>query len=120
MPRHPRLLPLAVLQFFHVGLVVFTFVAAFTKADTRNWTPFFPDILVPSGPRTIITGASHIFFVFIGFDVIALGAEEVRDVVLEWMSSTAVGRLGGWDEQCAVCLSLFASLCRRKRTCQFL
>lgn len=78
-----------ILQVFHVGLVVFTFVAAFTKADTSNWTPFFPDILVPSGPRTIVTGASNIFFVFIGYDVIALGAEEAKTNM-----SVPIGMLG--------------------------
>eukprot|EP00850_Spirogloea_muscicola_P000439 SM000002S05519 [mRNA] locus=s2:342643:351603:- [translate_table: standard] len=69
-----------VLQFAHVGLVVFTFTAAFTKADTANWTPFFPKSLgPPSGARTIVTGASNIFFVFVGYDVVALGAEEAKN-----------------------------------------
>lgn len=63
------------LQFLHVGLVIFTFVAAFAKADTSNWKPFFPEDL--GSGRTVVTGASLVFFVFIGYDVIALGAEEV-------------------------------------------
>lgn len=82
--------------------MVLTFVIAFTKADTSNWTPFFPkkcsedgltcptdnsyvpkeDACVdaswgPSGARRIVTGASNLFFVFIGYDVIVLAAEEV-------------------------------------------
>lgn len=67
-----------ILQVFHVFLVVFTFCAAFAKAETKNWTPFFPSSLSPHGPRTIVTGASNIFFVFIGYDVVALGAEEAK------------------------------------------
>eukprot|EP00898_Chlorokybus_atmophyticus_P002736 jgi/Chlat1/3463/Chrsp23S08827 len=35
--------------------------------------------LDPHGARTIVTGASNIFFVFIGYDVIALGAEEAKN-----------------------------------------
>lgn len=93
---------ISVIQVLHVGLVVLTFVIAFTKARKSYWTPFFPktcsadglscpddgsllpkeDSCVdssfgPRGARRIITGASNLFFVFIGYDVIALGAEEV-------------------------------------------
>ncbi|KAK9804704.1 hypothetical protein WJX72_000849 [[Myrmecia] bisecta] len=75
------------LQVIHVGLVLFTIIAAFTQAQPSNWTPFFPTVgktdptivLSPSGARTILTGASNIFFVFIGYDVIALGAEEAKN-----------------------------------------
>eukprot|EP00271_Cylindrocystis_brebissonii_P010715 TRINITY_DN2701_c0_g2_i1.p1 TRINITY_DN2701_c0_g2~~TRINITY_DN2701_c0_g2_i1.p1 ORF type:complete len:630 (-),score=121.08 TRINITY_DN2701_c0_g2_i1:1105-2994(-) len=88
------------LQVAHVGLVVFTFCAAFSKADTSNWSPFFPPLCPddftcpsdgstptnscvqqgygPAGGRRIVTGASNIFFVFVGYDVIALSAEEAK------------------------------------------
>eukprot|EP00271_Cylindrocystis_brebissonii_P010712 TRINITY_DN2701_c0_g1_i1.p1 TRINITY_DN2701_c0_g1~~TRINITY_DN2701_c0_g1_i1.p1 ORF type:complete len:636 (-),score=121.80 TRINITY_DN2701_c0_g1_i1:945-2852(-) len=88
------------LQLLHVGLVVFTFVAAFSKAEASNWSPFFPPACGadfscpadgslptqgcvdasygPAGGRRVVTGASNIFFVFIGYDVIALSAEEAR------------------------------------------
>jgi len=113
-----------ILQFFHIGLVVVVFLAAFS--NLRSNSAFFwsqPQSLVHhnlhnatltnattflnytatttttsteaasmSGPTwrytglfdpqlgtpstMVVTGASNIFFVFVGYDVIALGAEE--------------------------------------------
>jgi len=113
------------LQFFHIGLVIVTFLAAFSNKHSSN--SFFwrqPQALVTqnmnhnvtkynattmmnyttttttttteaatmTGPlwrhtglfdpalgtpsTMVVTGASNIFFVFVGYDVIALGAEE--------------------------------------------
>jgi APA family basic amino acid/polyamine antiporter len=62
-----------VVQVIHIALVVFVMVAGFAKAERANWHPFFP-----FGSRAILTGAANIFFVFVGYDVIALGAEEAK------------------------------------------
>ncbi len=56
-----------------VTLVFFIAVGAFW-VKPANWTPFFP-----GGFRGVWTGASLIFFAYIGFDAISTAAEECRD-----------------------------------------
>lgn len=85
-----------------VAIVLFVIVVGFTYMDFANFSPFVP----PSQPAAaghgdvwtqpllswltgaspshygltgVITGASLVFFAFIGFDVVATSAEEVRD-----------------------------------------
>ncbi len=58
---------LAVLVFF----IVVAFSTAFT---TDNFSPFAPE-----GFSGVITGASIIFFAYIGFDAVATGSEETRN-----------------------------------------
>ena len=60
------LLKLAILFFFIV-------VGAFWVRP-ENWTPF-----MPNGWQGVFTGASLIFFAYIGFDAVSTAAEEARD-----------------------------------------
>jgi basic amino acid/polyamine antiporter, APA family len=55
-------------------LLFFIAVGAF-YVTPANWTPFFP-----GGIHGVWTGASLIFFAYIGFDAISTAAEECRDV----------------------------------------
>jgi len=56
-----------------VTLLFFIAVGAFV-VDPKNWHPFFP-----GGARGVWTGASLIFFAYIGFDAISTAAEECRN-----------------------------------------
>ncbi|MGE5344719.1 MAG: amino acid permease [Acidithiobacillales bacterium] len=56
-----------------VTLVFFIAVGAYW-VKPANWTPFFP-----GGFHGVWTGASLIFFAYIGFDAISTAAEECRD-----------------------------------------
>lgn len=48
--------------------------AGLPNVTFSNWTPF-----IPNGPKSIITGASAVFFSYIGFDAVATVAEEATD-----------------------------------------
>jgi len=56
-----------------VTLLFFIGVGSFV-VDPSNWRPFFP-----GGIQGVWTGASLIFFAYIGFDAISTAAEECRD-----------------------------------------
>ncbi|MFA5111911.1 MAG: amino acid permease [Desulfobaccales bacterium] len=59
-----------------VKLAVIAFIIALGAFYIRpvNWTP-----LLPYGPGSIIQAASLVFFAFLGFDVVAITAEESRN-----------------------------------------
>jgi basic amino acid/polyamine antiporter, APA family len=59
------------------ALIVFIMVGAFTlldRGDYSNYQPFFPE-----GFSGVMAGAAVIFFAFIGFNTIAVMAEEIKD-----------------------------------------
>jgi basic amino acid/polyamine antiporter, APA family len=57
------------------AVVVIVIIAVGSNhVDTDNWTPF-----MPYGVTGVLTGASHVFFSFIGFDEVATVAEEARN-----------------------------------------
>ncbi|WP_140909048.1 amino acid permease [Cognatiluteimonas lumbrici] len=85
-----------------VGIVLFVIVVGFTYLRVENFTPFIPpsaptagtdaDVwsqslfswatgAVPAkyGVAGVLSGAALVFFAFIGFDVVATSAEEVKD-----------------------------------------
>ena len=86
-----------------VGVVLFVIVAGFFYVKAENYTPFIPDSVPSSGTGTedvlrqslfsfvtgaapaqygllgVFAGAAVVFFAFIGFDVVATSAEEVKD-----------------------------------------
>jgi basic amino acid/polyamine antiporter, APA family len=57
-----------------VAIVLFFIAVGATHIHPANWHPF-----LPYGFSGVMTGASIIFFAYIGFDQISTAAEEVRD-----------------------------------------
>ena len=88
-----------------IAITLFVIVVGFTYVDLKNYTPFVPPAQSPVvshgvtgdiwgqpmlawlfgaqpsqyGWLGVISGASLVFFAFIGFDVVATSAEEVKD-----------------------------------------
>lgn len=88
-----------------IAITLFVIVVGFTYVDLKNYTPFVPPAQPPVvshgvtgdiwgqpmlawlfgaqpsqyGWLGVISGASLVFFAFIGFDVVATSAEEVKD-----------------------------------------
>jgi APA family basic amino acid/polyamine antiporter len=57
-----------------LAVLAFFIVVAFTTFTAENLEPFAPE-----GFAGIVTGASIIFFAFIGFDAVSTGSEEARN-----------------------------------------
>ncbi|CAN1272208.1 Cationic amino acid transporter 9, chloroplastic [Linum perenne] len=55
-----------------VIVIIVIFVGAF-EVDVANWTPF-----APNGVKAIFTGATVVFFAYVGFDAVANSAEESK------------------------------------------
>ena len=55
--------------------VVFVLITGSTSVDEENWKPFVPPEF---GFRGILSGASMVFFAFVGFDTVATLAEETK------------------------------------------
>ncbi|CAL1388808.1 unnamed protein product [Linum trigynum] len=55
-----------------VIVIIVIFVGAF-EVDVANWTPF-----APNGIKAIFTGATVVFFAYVGFDAVANSAEESK------------------------------------------
>jgi APA family basic amino acid/polyamine antiporter len=64
----------AVVTVVSLAVIGFVIVAGSTKIEKDNWTPF-----APNGVGGVLTGASVVFFSFVGFDTVATCAEEVKD-----------------------------------------
>ena len=70
-------------------VVLFVIAAGIPHVEPANWTPFFPFGVVGT-----LSGASYVFFAYIGFDSISTHAEEAknpdRDVPVAILSSLAM------------------------------
>ncbi|XP_050237236.1 cationic amino acid transporter 9, chloroplastic [Mercurialis annua] len=55
-----------------VIVIVIIFVGSF-EVDVSNWSPF-----APNGVKAILTGATVVFFAYVGFDAVANSAEEAK------------------------------------------
>ncbi|XXG77915.1 hypothetical protein AAC387_Pa08g1968 [Persea americana] len=56
-----------------VIIVLVVVAAGAFEVDVSNWSPF-----VPNGFKAIVTGATVVFFAYVGFDAVANSAEESR------------------------------------------
>ncbi|EPS69673.1 cationic amino acid transporter, partial [Genlisea aurea] len=56
-----------------VIIVLFVIVVGAFEIDVSNWTPF-----APYGFKSILTGATVVFFSYVGFDAVANSAEESK------------------------------------------
>jgi APA family basic amino acid/polyamine antiporter len=54
-----------------IGAILFFSIGAMGAINTNNWHPF-----APNGISGVITGASIVFFTYIGFDAVSTAAEE--------------------------------------------
>lgn len=54
-------------------IVLFVVTVGSFKIDVSNWSPF-----APNGFKAILTGATVVFFAYVGFDAVANSAEESR------------------------------------------
>lgn len=70
---------MTILKVLIVLLVIFS--GAF-EIDVSNWTPF-----APNGFKAIVTGATVVFFAYVGFDAVANSAEECRKPKLYILAS---------------------------------
>ncbi|XP_040930280.1 cationic amino acid transporter 9, chloroplastic isoform X2 [Gossypium hirsutum] len=56
-----------------VVIVIFVIIVGSFKVDVDNWSPF-----APNGVKHIFTGATVVFFAYVGFDAVANSAEESK------------------------------------------
>lgn len=54
-------------------IVIFIIIVGAFEVDVSNWTPF-----APNGTKSILTGATVVFFSYVGFDAVANSAEESK------------------------------------------
>ncbi len=64
----------ALIVILKLAVVLFVIVMGIPHVDRTNWSPFFP-----FGVAGAFTGASRVFFAYIGFDAISTHAEEARN-----------------------------------------
>ncbi|KAJ7962005.1 putative Cationic amino acid transporter [Quillaja saponaria] len=81
-----------------VVIVIFVIFAGAFKVDVSNWSPF-----APNGLKPIFTGATVVFFAYVGFDAVANSAEESkrpqRDLPIGIMGSLFI------------CIALYIAVC---------
>ncbi|KAL8119297.1 cationic amino acid transporter 9, chloroplastic isoform X2 [Apium graveolens] len=56
-----------------VVIVIVVIIIGSFKVDVSNWTPF-----APNGYKAVFTGATVVFFAYVGFDAVANSAEESK------------------------------------------
>lgn len=56
-----------------IVIVIVVIIAGAFKVDVDNWSPF-----VPNGFKEVLTGATVVFFAYVGFDAVANSAEESK------------------------------------------
>lgn len=57
-----------------VVIVIVVIVSGAFKVDVSNWSPF-----APNGYGAVLTGATVVFFAYVGFDAVANSAEESKN-----------------------------------------
>ncbi|GLT84327.1 hypothetical protein SLE2022_025630 [Rubroshorea leprosula] len=78
-------------------VVIVIFAGAF-EVDVDNWTPF-----APNGFQAVLTGATVVFFAYVGFDAVANSAEESKKP----QRDLPIGILGSL----LICAALYIGVC---------
>ncbi|XP_072957026.1 cationic amino acid transporter 9, chloroplastic [Typha angustifolia] len=78
-------------------VIIVIFAGAF-EVDVSNWSPF-----APNGFKAIVTGATVVFFAYVGFDAVANSAEESKRP----QRDLPIGILGSL----LVCVTLYVCVC---------
>ncbi|CAA0813258.1 Cationic amino acid transporter 9- chloroplastic [Striga hermonthica] len=81
-----------------VLIVLFVILVGAFKVDISNWTPF-----APNGVKSILTGATVVFFSYVGFDAVANSAEESKKPQRD-LPFGIIGSL-------IVCVALYVGVC---------
>ncbi|KAL5095986.1 hypothetical protein RYX36_000313 [Vicia faba] len=81
-----------------VIIVIVVIVAGAFEVDVSNWSPF-----APNGVRSILTGATVVFFAYVGFDAVANSAEESKKP----QRDLPIGIIGSL----LVCIALYIAVC---------
>ncbi|KAK8482411.1 hypothetical protein V6N13_022149 [Hibiscus sabdariffa] len=81
-----------------VLIVIVVIIAGSFKVDVENWSPF-----VPNGFKEVLTGATVVFFAYVGFDAVANSAEESKRP--QW--DLPIGILGSLF----ICVVLYIAVC---------
>ncbi|KAK6918645.1 Cationic amino acid transporter, C-terminal [Dillenia turbinata] len=63
----------SIMTILKIIIVLVVIIVGSFKIDVSNWSPF-----APTGARPILTGATVVFFAYVGFDAVANTAEESR------------------------------------------
>ncbi|CAI9779652.1 unnamed protein product [Fraxinus pennsylvanica] len=61
------------MQIHQVVILLFVIIVGAFNVDVSNWTPF-----APNGATAILTGATVVFFAYVGFDAVANSTEESK------------------------------------------
>ncbi|XP_078163295.1 cationic amino acid transporter 9 [Carex rostrata] len=81
-----------------VTIVLVVILVGSFEVDVSNWTPF-----APNGFKEIVTGATVVFFAYVGFDAVANSAEETKKP----QRDLPIGILGSL----IVCITLYVCVC---------
>ncbi|OIW01163.1 hypothetical protein TanjilG_17720 [Lupinus angustifolius] len=80
-----------------VIVIIVIFAGAF-EVDVSNWSPF-----VPNGMGSVFTGATVVFFAYVGFDAVANSAEESKKP----QRDLPIGIIGSL----IICIALYIGVC---------
>ncbi|KAM7459745.1 hypothetical protein LguiA_036273 [Lonicera macranthoides] len=81
-----------------VVIVIFVIIVGSFKVDVSNWTPF-----APNGAKAVLTGATVVFFAYVGFDAVANSAEESKRP----QRDLPIGIIGSL----LICIALYVAVC---------
>ncbi|OIS96059.1 PREDICTED: cationic amino acid transporter 9, chloroplastic [Nicotiana attenuata] len=81
-----------------VVIVIFVIIVGTFEVDVSNWSPF-----APNGFKSVLTGATVVFFAYVGFDAVANSAEESKSPQRD-LPLGIVGSL-------LICIALYVGVC---------
>ncbi|XP_016501079.2 cationic amino acid transporter 9, chloroplastic [Nicotiana tabacum] len=81
-----------------VVIVIFVIIVGAFEVDVSNWSPF-----APNGFKSVLTGATVVFFAYVGFDAVANSAEESKSPQRD-LPLGIVGSL-------LICIALYVGVC---------